>query len=174
MLVEGTKPSFFVGRQTAFDFIDATYNNALCTDGNTATQPFPATIGQEFLDAVDISSYFDGWGYVHLFDAATMNDLDTYAVPEAHDPAFAEGYGDLSIHEVATSKLDTNLAYYAYYSAGVRVTRIEGDKLVEVGHFIDEGGSNFWGIERFVRDGVEYMAASDRDHGLYILKYTGN
>ena len=174
MLVEGDKPSFFVGRQTAFDFINAPYDNTLCTDGDTATQSFPAIVGQEFLNAVDISSYFDGWGYVRLFDAATMNQLDTYAVPEAHDPDHASGSGDVSVHEVATSKKQNSLAYYAYYSAGVRVTRIVGDQLVEVGSFVDEGGSNIWGIEAFKRDGVEYIAASDRDLGLYILKYTGN
>ena len=174
MAVEGTKPSFFVGRQTAFDFINADYNNALCTDGDTSTQPFPAAPGDVFLDRVNISSYFDGWGYVQLFDAATMNSLDTWAVPEAHDPEHAAGSGDLSVHEVATSKKRNDLAYYAYYSAGVRVTRIVDGELVEVGKFIDQGGSNIWGIEAFKRDGVEYMAASDRDHGLYILKYTGN
>ena len=174
MLVEGTKPSFFVGRQTAFDFIDAPYNNALCTDGDTSTQAFPASIGQVFTGAVDISSYFDGWGYVHLFNANTMRDLDTYAIPEAHDPAFSEGVGDLSIHEVATSNVRNDLAYYAYYSGGVRVTKIVNGKLVEVGRFIDANGSNFWGIEAFTRGGQEYMAASDRDHGLYILRYTGS
>ena len=174
MLTEGDKPSFFVGRQTAFDFADADYDEALCTDADLATQPFPRDIGTVIPDAVNISSYFDGWGYVHLFDADTMEDLDTYAVPEAHNPQYASGSGDLSIHEVATSKLDNSLAYYAYYAAGVRVTRIEDGELVEKGHFIDEDGSNFWGIERFVRGGVEYMAASDRDHGLYILKYTGD
>ena len=174
MLTDGDKPSIFVGRQTAFDFIDAPYDDALCTDGNTATQPFPAAVDSVYEDVVNISSYFDGWGYVHLFDAATMEDLDTYAIPEAHDPDHASGSGDLSVHEVATSKKENDLAYYAYYSAGVRVTRIVDDELVEVGKFIDEGGSNIWGIEAFKRDGVEYMAASDRDKGLYILKYTGD
>src|SRR5918993_1671062 len=41
-------------------------------------------------------SIFDGWGYVHLFDAATLEELDTFAIPEAHDPDFAFGFGDLS------------------------------------------------------------------------------
>jgi hypothetical protein len=173
MLVDGTVPSFFVGRQTGFDLMDQTYDDAVCKDPD-ASQTIAAAPGTVFPNAVTISSYFDGWGYVHLFDANTMEDLDTYAVPEAHLPSHASGFGDLSIHEVATSKVSNDLAYYAYYSAGVRVTRIEDGELVEKGHFIDEGGSNFWGIEVFKDDGQEYVAASDRDHGLYILKYIGD
>jgi hypothetical protein len=47
------------------------------------------------------------------------------------------------------------------------------DKLVETGRFIDEGGSNFWGIQVWQKDGKEYVLASDRDYGLYIFEYTG-
>ena len=43
---------------------------------------------------------------------------------------------------------------------------------MEEAAFIDEGGNNFWGVETFLQDGVEYVALSDRDLGLYILKYT--
>jgi hypothetical protein len=45
-----------------------------------------------------------------------MAELDTYAVPQAHDPAFASGFGDLSVHEVATSAVQPDLAYYSYYA----------------------------------------------------------
>ncbi len=48
-----------------------------------------------------------------------------------------------------------------------------GARLQEVGSFIDEGGSNFWGVEVFQgADGQEYVAASDRDSSLYIVKHT--
>ncbi len=50
---------------------------------------------------------------------------------------------------------------------------IEGGELVEKGHYIDEGGNNFWGVEVFNSGGQEYVAASDRDFGLYIFKYNG-
>jgi hypothetical protein len=43
-----------------------------------------------------------------------------------------------------------------------------------VGHFIDQGGNNFWGVQVFEHEGQEYVAASDRDFGLYIFRYTGN
>ena len=120
------------------------------------------------------SSYFDGWGYVHLYNPVTMADVDTYAIPEAHDPAYAEGFGDLSVHEVATSKQDSNLAYLSYYSGGLRVIDTSSGAIEEVGAFIDEGGNNFWGVDAFEKDGVEYAALSDRDLGLYIFRYTGN
>ena len=42
-------------------------------------------------------TFFGGWGYVHLFQSSggKMAELDTYAIPEAHDPAYASGFGDL-------------------------------------------------------------------------------
>jgi len=114
---------------------------------------------------------------VHLYDtsAGKMAELDTYAIPEAHDPAFASGFGDLSVHEVATSQADATpqRLYFSYYSGGFRVADIENGEIVEKGHFIDKGGSNFWGVEVFESGGEEYVAASDRDFGLYIFRYTG-
>ncbi len=103
-----------------------------------------------------------------------MAELDTYAIAQAHDPKYAQGFGDLSVHEVATSKKRANLAYLSYYAGGLRVVKIVGDELVEVGRFIDQGGNNFWGVEAFSQGGKEYVAASDRDFGLYILSYTGS
>ena len=123
-------------------------------------------------ERISVGSVFDGWGYVHLYDRATMEEVDTWAVDEAHDPAFAIGYGDLTVHEVATSQVDTDIAYYSYYAAGFRVTEIQGTGLVEVGGYLDADGNNFWGVEVFQRDGKEYVAASDRDFGLFIFEYT--
>jgi Ca2+-binding RTX toxin-like protein len=46
--------------------------------------------------------------------------------------------------------------------------------LVEVGKFIDVGGSNFWGVEAFDSPaGGRLFAGSDRDFGLYLFRYTG-
>ena len=92
--------------------------------------------------------------------------------PEAHDPKFASGFGDLSVHEVATSKKNANVAYFSYYSGGFRVVNISSGKIVETGRSIDQGGNNLWGVEVFDDGGTEYVAASDRDKGLYIYKYT--
>lgn len=59
-----------------------------------------------------------GGGYVHLFEAATLEDLDTLAIPEAMDPAYASGFGDLSVYEVATDPTDSSLAYLAITPVG--------------------------------------------------------
>lgn len=170
MSVEGDIPTFGVApRSQGYSLFGATYDEAECLLGD-GTQLAPMAIGQTG-DVVSFSSRYDGWGYVHLFENKNgkMTELDTYAVPEAHDPAFAEGFGDLSVHEVAVSQLKAERLYFSYYSAGFRVADIEGDKIVEKGHYIAEGGNNFWGVETFVRNGKEYVAASDRDYGLWIF-----
>ncbi|OFI37108.1 hypothetical protein BIU82_08340 [Arthrobacter sp. SW1] len=137
-------------------------------------------------DRIRVGSIFDGWGYVHLFDTATLQELDTYAIPEAHDPAFAFGYGDLSVHEVAVDPQDPSLAYLSYYSGGLRAIQIQcggvpydadnppADKgsceLVEVGSYLDPAGNDFWGVETFIGDdGRTYILGSDRDSGLWIF-----
>lgn len=135
------------------------------------TEPALGAIGER----ISVTARFDGWGYVHLYgnNAGKIRELDTYAIPEAMDARYAEGFGALSVHEVATSEADDRLGYLSYYAGGFRVVKVSGGKLREVGVFIDEDGNDFWGVEVFKRNGVEYVAASDRDYGLYILRYTG-
>ena len=173
MLVSSEMPAFFVQRRVGFDFFDAAYDHDACLAGD-GTQTAPVTVGTVG-DNVSLSSVFDGWGYVHLYrwGSGKYTELDTYAIPETHDPAYAEGFGDLSVHEVAMSHTDPRLGYLSYYAGGFRVVGIEDDELVEKGHFIDEGGNNLWGVQVFEEDGKEYVAASDRDYGLYIFEYTG-
>jgi len=176
MSVEGDIPTFGVApREQGFAIfgVEDQYNDAECLAGD-GTRLAPIQLGTVG-DTLTFSSYFDGWGYVHLFDNSDgkMAELDTYAIPEAHDPAYATGSGDLSVHEVATSPTRNELAYFSYYAGGFRVAEIQDGELVEVGRFIDQGGSNFWGVQVFKQGGQEYVAASDRDFGLYIFKYTG-
>jgi hypothetical protein len=124
---------------------------------------------------------FDGWGYVHLFDADTLEDLDTYAIPEAHDESKAFESGDLTVHEVATHPTDPNTAYLSYYAGGMRKLEIrctdESDtstcELVETGGYLDPAGNDFWGVEVFERDGETYVLGSDRDSGLWIFRDIG-
>jgi hypothetical protein len=141
------------------------------------------TIGEE----IEVGSIFDGWGYVWLLDAETLEPLDTFAIDEAHDPAFAFGFGDLSVHEVAVDPQDPSLAYLSYYSGGLRAIQIqcpEGTpydpenppadmstcELVEVGGYLDPEGNDFWGVETFIgEDGRTYILGSDRDSGLWIF-----
>jgi hypothetical protein len=135
-----------------------------------------------------VGSIFDGWGYVHLHDATQPNlpILDSFAIPEALDPAFAFGFGDLSVHEVKTDpRPGVNLAYFSYYDAGFRVWEFDGTTgFTEVGFFIDEGGNNFWGVfpigDEYAGHGYPsptgsfeepLILASDRDFGLYIFDF---
>jgi len=173
MFIEGGIPAFMVGRQTGFDILDlGGYDEASCRAGNSPVLPDVGTTGDELTFLMQ----FDGWGYVHLYEngGGKLTELDTHAIPEAHNPAFATGFGDLSVHEVATSHVEEDLAYLAYYAGGFRVIRIVDDKLIEVGNFIDEGGNNFWGVQVFSHEGTELVAASDRDFGLYIFRFTGD
>lgn len=146
------------------------------------TEPAIGTVG----DRVTVTSQFDGWGYVRLYDAATMQELDTFAIPEAIDPAYASGFGDLSVHEVATDPNDPSLAYLSYYSGGLRAVQIQCSnpadnstcELVEVGGYLDPGGNNFWGVETIdnpaddpnVQGDESLILASDRDSGLWIFR----
>ena len=177
MDVDGDIPTFGVApRSQGFAIFNVTYDNAACLAG-AGPEALPVAIGTVG-DNLSFAVYFDGWGYVRLFRNGTnkLQQLDTYAIPQAHDPAFAAGFGDLSVHEVATSPTRADLAYLSYYSGGFRVLKIVNEQLVEVGHFIDDTGdvgNNFWGVQVFQSGGVEYVAASDRDFGLYIFRYTG-
>jgi len=124
-------------------------------------------------EPVSVSGEFDGWGYIHLFDAQTLQEIDTYAVPATKDPANASGAGTMSIHEVTFDR-NSDLAYLAWYDAGFRVITYGPAGMDEVGHFIDEGGNDFWGVQLTSnRRGQDIVLASDRDSGLYVFRYTG-
>jgi hypothetical protein len=156
MAVTSTLPGIFVGHTTGKNI----FGGAV---------PAVGTAGEQ----VQASGRFDGWGYIHLFDADTLREIDTYAVPATKDPANASGAGAMSIHEVTFSR-NSNLAYLSWYDAGFRVVSYGPQGLQEVGHFIDEGGNDFWGVQvRKPPAGPEVVLASDRDSGLYIFRYTG-
>jgi hypothetical protein len=129
-------------------------------------EPDIGTLGER----IEVGSIFDGWGYVHLYDNATLAELDTFAIPEAHDPAFSSGFGDLTVHEVATDPDEADRAYLSYYSGGLRALQIVGEELVETGGYLDPNGNDFWGVETFVRNGRTIILASDRDSGLWIFR----
>ena len=175
MSIENTEPAFSISRAAGFGVFDLPYDDAACRAGD-GTVTAPIAIGTTG-DVVTLKTVFDGWGYVHLFRnnrSGKLRELDTYAIPEAMNPAYATGFGALSVHEAATSLTEGDLVYFAYYAGGFRVAKIKHGKLVEVGRFIDQGGNDFWGVSVFGRGGKEYVAASDRDSGLYIFRYTGH
>lgn len=156
MLVSSPLPGIFVGHSTG----QKIFGGAVPSEGTTGEQ-------------VRATSRFDGWGYIHLFDAVTLAPIDTYAVPETKLEANASGSGTMSVHEVEFDH-NANLAYLAWYDAGFRVLSYGLAGLREVGHFIDEGGNDFWGAQHVTTArGLDIILASDRDFGLYIFRYTG-
>ena len=185
-------PTLFIGREAGYSLFDieGEFDLDACLAGSGQAPIEIGTIG-DVITGVD--AQFDAWGYVHLlwvadFDAATsasLVDVDTFAIPEALDPQYAEGFGDLSVHEVAVDPLDPSLAYLSYYSGGLRAIQIqcavpldqvdtlaeaETCRLVEVGGYLDPLGNDFWGVETRVIDGQTYIFASDRDSGLWIFR----
>lgn len=166
-------PAVFVGRAHGFQIINA-YDPATfrCVQNDPTSTPTPAPNRAGV--PVEFGSAFDGWGYGHLYDASTNDLIDDFAIPEGIDRQHASGSGELSIHELATDP-STNLAYASWRAGGLRVLRFSsGGGLEETGRFIDAEGNNFWGVEPFTDSGGNRLiAASDRDYGLYILKYTG-
>ena len=182
--VEAGIPVVSVGRDTAYALFGATYNDAACLAGGAAAAA-PFAVGAKGT-AVSVAAVFDGWGYVRLLDTATLSQIDTYAIPESLDPKFADGFGDLSVHEVAVDPKKKGLAYLSYYSGGLRVVEYGKDGIREVGSFIDQGGNNFWGVEYHLLPtgkgngkanggpaANELILASDRDSGLYVFRYPG-
>ena len=137
-----------------------------------ADMPALGTVGA----AVAATTTFDGWGTVHLLDAKTLQEVDNFTIPQAIHPDFAQGFGNMTVHEVATDKED-NLAYLSWYDAGMRTVRFGPDGIEEVGHYIAEGGNDFWGVEAHRLPGdlseTTYILGSDRDSGLWIFRYTG-
>ena len=102
-----------------------------------------------------------------------LKELGQFAIPAAHDEGKAVGFGDLSVHEVAFSEKDPNIAYVSYYAGGTRVYDISGNTIKEIAYHVDADGSNVWGVQVFQSGGKEYVAASDRDYGIQIFELTG-
>ena len=122
---------------------------------------------------------FDGWGYVRLFDADNgCEPLDTYAIPEAHDPDFAVGFGDLTctrwrwtrrIRRWPTCRT-TGGDRPSRSSARDPATTAPASSSRSAA-ICDPKGNDFWGVETFVGDdGLTYILASDRDSGLWIFR----
>jgi len=173
LAASATTPSMFVSRKDGFRLLgvepaaDYTCNE----DGTgTATPPGPSV-------PVDISAEFDGWGYTHMYRTdltrgAKMQEVDIYAPIEGQSEAYAENFGDMSVHEVATDP-DENLVYVSHYALGMRVLSYKKSGLEEVGKFAEAGGSNYWGVEVHKFGGQKYILGSDRDRGLRIFQFSG-
>ena len=174
-----TKQSVFVPLSAGYTILDVDgYSAEACAAGDPLPPLPPAgTDGA----AIAITAEFDGWGYVQLFNGRNLNHRGQYAVRESLDPRYAKGFGDLTVHEVKTDPRGNYLGYVSYYHAGARVLKFGPEGLREVGHFISRRGNNFWGTYPVnqrkngkIRKGPIPVLMSDRDFGLYVLKYDGN
>jgi hypothetical protein len=171
-----TLPAIFVSRTDGFRLLGvepaADYTCEEDADGGgTATPAGDVSV------PVDISAVFDGWGYTHMYRTdltkdAKMQEVDFYAPPEGQDETYAETFGDMTVHEVATDP-EENLVYVSHYALGMRVLRYDDSGLEEVGAFVEEGGSNYWGVEVHQLGGRQYILGSDRDRGLRIFTFGG-
>jgi hypothetical protein len=144
-------------------------------------EPTPGTLGPR----IEAKSQFDGWGYARLVATPSMTEVGQFAIPPTSDPAFAVGFGDMSVHEVEVPRgdpdegganIDTDkLAYFSWYAAGFRVINFTNPASpAEVGHYVDPAGNNFWGVALAEdQNGNRIVLASDRDFGLFIFRYTG-
>lgn len=173
----GDVVALFVARSVGFRIIDA-YDPATYACNGTAGTGTAAPAPKEG-SPVDIAVLFDGWGYAHQYRNGTgkLAKVDDFAITEGVDDRWATRFGDLTIHEFAADP-ETNLAYISYYSGGLRVVRFGDSGMEEVGRFVDQRpdgkGNDFWGVEQFTTpQGERLIAASDRDFGLYLFRYTG-
>ncbi len=92
----------------------------------------------------------------------------------ASTSATSTDFGDLSIHEFATDPDDEPRLRVLLLRRPARRRASATRGIQEVGGYIDAGGNNFWGVEQFTaKSGERLIAASDRDFGLYIFRYTG-
>src|ERR671919_11697 len=86
------------------------------TSATSPDMPPTGTLGER----VQASAIFDGRGPFHLLDNASMEEIDDFAPPETHDPAFAQGFGELTMHNVEADPT-SDLAYISWYALGLRV-----------------------------------------------------
>ena len=92
MTVEGGIPALSIPRSDGFALFDkGGFNLAACLAGTA--ELIPGVALGETGDRVNLSSFFDGWGYVHLYrnGPGKLVELDRFAIPEAMNPAYRIG-----------------------------------------------------------------------------------
>ena len=100
-----TTPAIFVSRKDGFRLlgVEPGADYTCETDADAGGTPTPAGPSVP----VDMSAVFDGWGYTHMYrtdltKGAKMQEVDFYAPPEGQTESYAESFGDMTVHEVAT------------------------------------------------------------------------
>jgi hypothetical protein len=135
------------------------------------TAPRPGDVGARIV----VGERFDGWGYLHLLDAATLEEIDSYAIRKARSLSKRPYARNWSIHEVKPDpRPGVDLAYASWYGGGARVIRFGPEGLEEVAHYTRGKKTDFWGTFPLAREGRRpLLLFSDRSFGLVALEYSG-
>ena len=150
-------------------------------DGTLVTIVIPSvyvqhSTGAQLRDAegasATVTAEFVGWGFLRLFDLrdpANPVEIGTYATANSLDPGLAS-QGTWSVHN---PEVVGNTVYVSWYSDGVRVIDISQPAAPrEIGFWTGAGAPehapavDIWGVAP--HRGL--ILASDRNHGLYILR----
>ncbi len=93
MTVDGGIPAFSIERSAGFDLFDVDGLRQRRVPGGCDGDSSRTSESGRTGDDVTLTSFFDGWGYVHLYRNAPgkLQELDTFAIPEAMDPATRGG-----------------------------------------------------------------------------------
>ena len=76
----------------------------------------------------------------------TCRYVDTTRSRSPRTRPFRSGFGNLTVHEVKTDpRQDKDLAYFSYYRRACGWRRL-APAGCEIGHYIAEGGNDFWGV----------------------------
>ena len=121
-----------------------------------------------------------------------LETLGYFAPQELINPDLAIGAGDLTMHNVEGDPLtagqipDFNAgprSFISWYSAGMRAVEyrpghwhtgnggVYSWNVHEVGQYIAEDGSNFWGVHIDEHEGQQIILGSDRNTGLWIFTF---
>ena len=144
---------------------------------------------------------FNGWGYLRVLDnraGADLAEIGYYAPAETLEEGLGTDFGDLTMHNVEADPLTQDVEptfdagprmFVSWYSLGMRAleyrpghfhTNANGEgsysqNVHEVGRFIAEDGSNFWGVhvDTIDVDGEpqQIILGSDRNTGLWIFTF---
>lgn len=125
-------------------------------------------------------------------DVDYLGEMGYFAPIEVTNPDLATGAGDLTMHNVEgdplTAATDPTFDYgprsfISWYSAGMRAVEyrpghwhtgnggVASWNVHEVGRYIAEDGSNFWGVHLDEHDGQQIILGSDRNTGLWIFTF---
>jgi len=127
-----------------------------------------------------------------VLDIDYLGEIGYFVPAEAADPANAVGFGDLTMHNVeadpATAAEPPTFdagprMFVSWYSLGMRAMEyrpghwhsgnggVYSWNVHEVGRFIAEDGSNFWGVHVDEFRGEQIILGSDRNTGLWIFRF---